>query len=403
MPDQIKNALIGIFVLSALAILGFSMLFLHPRVGDQEQTLLVRFANIDKISMGTRVTFAGRPVGEVIGIREIDAPRAEKYFGEHVYPYELTLVIDSTIRIYNSDEISLRTAGLLGERSVAITPRKPKRGIRLRRVESGDTLYATEAGSLEETFAEFNTFAEHAEEAFDAVLDMLEDIKESHLWENVGKTAENLSDITSALNSPEEWGEMLSNFRQVSDKAVALTDRITTSWDDVDETFGNMAVASEDLIAITSDGKEISSKAAKGEGTVGRLLAKDDVYLNLNSLLSKGQTVMDDINHYGILFHNDSHWQRLRARRMNLMQTLCTPQEFRNFFEDEINQISTSLCRVHNVMNKTSNCCCPETLMCDPQFVDVFAQLLRRVKALEENVSMYNQQVIDAKENACCR
>ncbi len=402
MPDQVKNALIGVFVISALAILVFSMMFLHPRVGDQEQVLKVRFSNIDKINVGTRVTFAGRPVGEVISIEEIDAPRTEKYFGEYVYTYELTLVVDSNITIFNSDEISLRTSGLLGERSVAITPHKPKRGIRLRRVQSGDILYATEAGSLEETFAEFNNFAEHAEEAFDAVLDMLEDIKQSNLWDNVGKTAENLNDITTALNSPDDWGDTLANFRSLSEKANSLADRVTTSWDDIDETFENMVVVSEDLVTITADGKEISGKTAKGEGTLGRLLAKDDMYLNLNSLMSKGNTLMDDINHYGLLFQNDAHWQRLRARRRNIMQELCTPQEFRNFFEDEINQITTSLCRVHNIMDDTA-CCCPGgSLMCDPDFVKVFAELLRRVKALEENVEMYNQQIIDAHEECCC-
>jgi len=222
MPDQVKNILIGVFVLAAIAIFTFTLLFLHPRLGDESQRLEVRFANIDKVSVGTHVTFAGRPVGEVIAVDVVDAPRAEKYFGDLVYPYSLKLAIDSNVHVYNSDEISLRTSGLLGERSVAITPRKPKRGIRLRRIEPGDVIFASEAGSIEETFAEFNDFAERAEEAFDALMDLVDDVKQHNLLENIGKTAENLADITGALNTPSDWSDTLANVRSFSEKLNTL-------------------------------------------------------------------------------------------------------------------------------------------------------------------------------------
>jgi phospholipid/cholesterol/gamma-HCH transport system substrate-binding protein len=63
MPDQAKNILIGIFVIVACAIIVFVLMFLHPSVGDESRLLRVRFANIDKITLGTRVNFAGKPVG----------------------------------------------------------------------------------------------------------------------------------------------------------------------------------------------------------------------------------------------------------------------------------------------------------------------------------------------------
>ncbi len=402
MPDQVKNALIGVFVVAALAILGFTLMFLHPRTSDEEQLLRVRFANIDKITVGTYVTFAGKPVGKVIQISEVESPRTEKYFGDKVYTYELLLAIDSKVHAYNSDEVSLRTSGLLGERSVAITPRKPKKGIRLRMVGTDDIIYATEAGSLEETFAEFNNFAERAEETFDALLDMLEDIKQHNLWEHIGKTAENLSDITTALNSPDDWSDMLSSFRSFADKVNTLADRVGDTWDNVDESFQNISKLSEDFVTVAANTKEITVKTAKGEGTLGHLFVKDDLYLRTSSLLTRADTLMDDINHYGILFQNDPGWQRLRARRANLLQTLRCPQEFANFFYDELDQINTSLSRVYHVLEGTTTCCPPEDLLGDCDFVKLFADLLRRIKALEENIEMYNQQLIDLHENGCC-
>jgi phospholipid/cholesterol/gamma-HCH transport system substrate-binding protein len=96
MADQFKNMMIGIFVLAAFAIIIFIMLFLHPNVGNEGKTLRVRFADIDKISAGTRVSFAGKPVGEVIRIDEVDKSERVDHDGI-VYVYELVLAIDSGV------------------------------------------------------------------------------------------------------------------------------------------------------------------------------------------------------------------------------------------------------------------------------------------------------------------
>ena len=117
--------------------------------------------------------------------------------------------------------------------------------------------------------------------------------------------------------------------------------------------------------------------------------------------MSKAETIMDDINHYGLLFNNDKGWQRLRARRMNLLVKLENPAEFYNFFNDEVNRISTSLSRVTSVLNDTYGFCAPPDLLCDPCFESVFADLLRRIEGLEENIKLYNQQLVSEREKCC--
>src|SRR5437762_3001518 len=118
MSDRIKNLLIGIFVFTAVGVITFMLMFLHPYIGDEKQILHVLFADIDKVNIGTRVLFAGKNVGEVTDIQEVKEAVDERieHFGD-IYAYELTLAIDSSIKVYNSDKILLRTAGLLGERS----------------------------------------------------------------------------------------------------------------------------------------------------------------------------------------------------------------------------------------------------------------------------------------------
>jgi phospholipid/cholesterol/gamma-HCH transport system substrate-binding protein len=363
MRDQFKNMMIGIFVISALAIIVFMIFFLHPYIGDEGVVLRVRFTDIDKVNVGTRVTFAGKAIGEVIEIiemQDVKNTRTEN-MGE-IYVFELKLGVDSNTRVFNTDKIFLRTSGLLGERSVAIDPEPLQPGQKLRLVNN-EIIYADQAGSVEETFTELRNVADRFNKVLDLAADALETLKGEKTWNNIASTIENINQISADL---------------------------VKNWNSVEDTIHNLATTTENA-------KQISGEIAKGQGTIGKLVSTDELYLNLSALLSKGQTIFDDINHYGLLFQNDKGWQRLRARRMNMLQKLRTPQEFRNFFNDELSQINTGIARVALVLDKTV--CCPPyaCLVDDREFQKVFAELYRKVGGLEESLKMYNIQVMEEK------
>lgn len=354
MNDHLKNILIGVFVIIAFSIIVFILMFLNPNVGDESTHLRVRFANIDKVTLGTRVTYGGKPVGEVVGIKEIKENIDQRNaHGGFVYVYELDLAVDSGVKVFNTDEVAAKTSGLLGEKSVVITPLPfdPKQPLR---VVNNEIIYATESGSVEETFKEFKELSDKIELALDGVIDLLDRVKKEKVVENAAASIANIRDITASINNKKEWSELLSNLHSIS------------------ETVKN------------------------GNGTVGRLLMADDLYLHAISVMNKAETLMNDVNHYGLLFHSNKQWQRLRARRLNLMQTLRTPQEFRNYFNDEVDQISTSLERITMLMEQTE-CECPcYALFENKDFTKVFAELMRRIGVLEEEIRMYNTQLVES-------
>lgn len=396
MADQLKNFIIGLFVVAALGIVMFILLFLHPSIGDERQVLHVRFADLEKVNVGTRVTFAGRPVGEVYQINDIENGREGPHddYG-HVYVYEVTLHIDSGIIVYDIDEISLRTAGLLGERSVAIMPMAAKPGQIPRRVTKEEILYAQELGSVEDAVREFKQVADKLDIVLDSAAQTLDDIHKEELVQHIAAVAENLSDITGALNKPDEWSAIVTNMQEVTAEVV---ERLPASWDTVDSTLAELHKSSSNVHTITDDAKKVVAHLGRGEGTLGRLFMRDDLYLSARSVMSKVETVADDVNHYGLLFTSDKGWQRLRARRLNLMNRLSSPQEFRNYFNDELDQITTSLSRVSMVLDKTDSCCngMYYRLLDDPLYSKVFAELLRRVHTMVESLELYNQQVMES-------
>ena len=402
MQDSAKNVIIGAFVIIAIGIVVFILMFLHPKVGDNGKTLHVRFTNIDKISKGTRVTFAGKPVGEVVSIEEVPDARIEQSFRKgDVYIYELTLNIDSSVDVYESDQISIRTSGLLGDRAIEITPEPVHEKEFLRPITAQEVIFAASPPSVEETLGNIQNVVGKIGRAFEGISGEINTLKKHKVIARIGKVAENLVDITSAINQPADLSESLKNIHATIAGVRELQESISNSWVQIDNNVQvgvqNFVSASDSLAKIGETGKAIIDKTSRGEGSLGKLLADDEFYLRLNATMHKAEIVADDINHYGLLFHLDKGWQRLRARRANLLQQLSKPQEFRNFFTDEVDNITTSLTRVSMVLQETEQAYGCDRVICTREFRKVFADLLRNVGGLEENLKLYNQQMEDMR------
>lgn len=386
MPASLKNILIGIFVIAAIGVIIFMLLFLHPSVGDNAKTLRVRFTDIDKVTVGTRVTFAGKPVGEVVSIEEIpEARTGRKSKHGDVYVYELVLKVDSGVDIFDTDEITLRTSGLLGERNIEINPLPLKPGEKLQNIEN-QVIYSEHTTSVEDTMKQIGELSKKFGTTLDDVHAMMEDIKREEVIKKLSASAQNVLDITNALNQPE-------NLRQTVENIHRLTEKALDSWKTVDETLDAFRTTASQAATFTDTANQMIEYARQGKGTLGQLVMGDDLYLRLKSIFHKGEVAMNDVNHYGILFHLDKRWQRLQASRLRLLEKLSCPDEFARYFNDEMDQISASLSRVSVVLNESE--CYPQSLLNNPKFTQRFSELLKRVENMEDSLKMYNEQVID--------
>jgi len=399
MGEQNKNLLIGIFIIAACTLLVMIILFLRPKVGDGKKTLYVRFANINKISIGTRVTFAGRPVGEVVEISEIYEARAQPTDSTgSIYYYQLTLKIDSSVVVYNTDEISLQTSGLLGEKSVAIIPRPPKPGVTPEAIAK-EPIYAESTDPLEHAFKEFADLADSAEEL----------LQEITCWfkENKDCISQTIASFEGTLHHTQTLIESINNQHLVDhvNTATEYFSKAMKQIDDAIETlqkenvFTNIGDMVRNFTSASISMDMIAQDIADGTGTLGKLITGDDMYLRVTSLLGKADTLMNDINHYGMLFHLNKQWQRTRLQRVNLLEALSTPQDFKNYFETEVSQINSSMSRIGMLINRAEQSPKKEEILSSDQFLKDFAELLRQADDLADNLRLYNEQLMEAKGN----
>lgn len=400
--DQMKTMLIGLFVIVGIGLLVGVILFLEPASGNREQVLFVRFSNINGINSGTRVLFAGRAIGEVSAIETI--PNARKQvineMGD-VYFYQLVLRIDSHIEVFNTDQVVVTTSGLLGEKSIEITPRIPPKGVIPQRVTDKTPIYAESIDTIESAFSQIHSLADTMEVAFAKLSDWID--------ENGGALGKAIRSFDGAMA---EASAVLSDVRksQVVEAAKAMIVSMTTTSNEIESTlkqmhqekiFDNVAVTMEHAKNIATNFDIISKEITEGKGTIGHLVMDSDMYLEVNSILTKANALMNDVNHYGLLFNLNKEWQRTRLKRATLLNALQTPQEFRAYFENEVDSINTAMARLSVLIERAENGPEREAIIKSRLFRDDFANLMRKVDMMLNNLKLYNEQLEEASYEEC--
>ncbi len=412
MPNKLKNVLIGVFVIASLVIAVLLIIFLDPSVGDGKKVLHVRFSNISGINDGTRVTFAGRPVGEVTHISEVKNARDERTdpLGR-VYFYQLTLKIDSRVEIYNTDEITVQTTGLMGEKTVAIIPKAASKGV-IPKPVTNQVLYANAIDPVENALTQISMVSKKVQSAVDNLNQWFVENREE-LSDAVAGFAATMTELDKVLLSVNKeklicaTTEAVNVLKNDLDLVYQMLDEAKDSnlVDKISVALENFAQASE---AFNIDGKQvlsnlrvISQDVVDGSGTLGKLIVSDDLYLWSTSIMSKANTLMNDLNHYGLLFQYDKGWQRTRTKRANLLDALDTPRGFCNYFETEVDSIQTALSRISILLEKAE---CPHAkrkIMGSERFKQDLRKLLREVDGLSDSIKLYNEGFTDTLDERC--
>jgi phospholipid/cholesterol/gamma-HCH transport system substrate-binding protein len=115
----------------------------------------------------------------------------------------------------------------------------------------------------------------------------------------------------------------------------------------------------------------------------------------VTSLFTKADTLMNDINHYGILFHLNKTWQRQRLQQITELNALSTPAAFRSYFEQEVQDVTLALSRLSLLLEKADQSPDKERIFENKQFAKDFAEFLREVNNLSKSVKEYNEQLVE--------
>ena len=392
MANQLKNMLIGLFVIIAGFLIIGIILFVKPSVGDGKQVLKVRFSNINGINIGTPVTYAGKTIGEVGDITQVVAAReqAVNEFGQ-VYPYLLTLKVDSSYTIFTTDEITVQTQGLLGEKYVAIIPKPLKAGQVSHIITSKDLIYADANDLLESAMNEISHLSQKFEDALNVII----------AWMN--KYGDTLGSAIHSLDGTiSEAGKTLKNFNDLGiiyDVKDAARNFANT-FEQIDQTLSQLRQDAffDHLSGVMCNVDQITGTIKDGKGTLGKIIQDDGLYLQVNALMARANLLISDINQYGLLFQYNHQWQRSRAQLIAETSRIKDAKEFQAYMDSQVNQINATLERMSLLTNRLST----EQLADSPKFRKKYAELMQQLNTIQDTIKLYNQELFDAQTKDIC-
>ena len=357
----------------------------------------MRFSNINGIGEGTRVLFAGKPVGEVTDVEEIlDARGQPSDELDRVYFYQLTIKVDSSVSIYTTDQLSIQTTGLLGEKSISINPVAPSKNTTPKLIGK-EPIYAKSSDPIETAFTELSQLADQMEGTF-RYLNTWLDKNGDNLASAVSSFKTTLDEAAKTLLAVNESG-LVHDAKDGIAAFASSMEKIDISLKEMQE--GKFFTHATQMVARLNDTsasvQKITDSLANGKGTIGKLIEEDGMYLRITALLSKADTMMNDVNHYGILFHLNKTWQRERLQKITLMSALDTPDAFKNYFEKEVGDVNMAMARLSMLIEKAQKSPQKQEIFKDKQFSTDFTEFLREIDNLADNVKLYNEQLLEAQ------
>ncbi|MBI3323479.1 MAG: MCE family protein [Candidatus Omnitrophica bacterium] len=221
-----REVKVGLFVFIAfvlLAVVIFSVSDFYTTQAQYTYPLRLRFNFVNGIEVGAPVRVSGVQVGEVRAVR-VYRDEANQQM-----QVELGARISRDAQLEEDSVAYINTLGLLGEKYVEIVPGTP--GARL--ISAGEILTGKDSVSTEKM----------VETGYHAVME--------------------LEKAVGAVNS-------------------VLGD--AQSQENIKRTLANSQEATQQLTIFLTQANAVMGKIARGEGTVGKLLAQDDLYQDLKEL-----------------------------------------------------------------------------------------------------------------------
>jgi phospholipid/cholesterol/gamma-HCH transport system substrate-binding protein len=299
MEARSQAAKVGLFVLLTGAAAYGIYRFVSPQVsGAEGYTVHAYIRDATGLATRSRVTIAGIPVGTLASIKlENGAAR-------------LDVKVRNDVVLYENATLGKKSASLLGESVVVLTPGEPPAP----KLRDGDEIrtMADDASPAEI----MNEVKQIADSVRDVASQLAKSIGTEQGGQNIRAILQNLAESTGALNQTirenrEVLGDILRNVdaitKNASPEMAQILENVRVVTQDVKElmaangrgepsghlrdTIDRLDEASRSLQSTLEHADSIAGRIDRGEGTIGKL-TKDD------ALINEVQGVAEGVNDY---------------------------------------------------------------------------------------------------------
>lgn len=277
MRDISTEIKVGMVVILAIVILLFSIVWIKDyQFGAKRIELVATFPQIGSLEIGDPVSVLGVDKGKVEAI-ELNGGRVL-----------ITLSLDNDVELKEDASITIANIGLMGERVVSITPGSLEKPYDISQPLYGeyDTGISEVFGMMGDVMTEVRSLIAALESTFG----------EKGEAENIRGLIGDLQELADNVNTFLEKNDEKIN-RTIADLSAGAN-KMRTFLDsnevELNESAVNLAEFSESVTELTNRLNTMTSKIEQGEGTIGKTLADDSLYLDLRNMVNNLDSLITD-------------------------------------------------------------------------------------------------------------
>jgi phospholipid/cholesterol/gamma-HCH transport system substrate-binding protein len=240
---------IGLFVLIGFIILIVFIFFLgsKEKLFSSTTQLKARFATVSNLRRGAEVDMAGINIGSV---QDIDLPRNAR----DSVTVTFKVLTDALKLIHTDSKATITTAGIIGDRLIVISMGSDSTPA----VQPGATLPGVAPQDFSKLFDTLTSVVSQLDSISIAATQVVRKISEGN-----GTIAHLLNDDALYRNT----NQMAANASETFAHAKAAIDHMTANFD-----------------RVTGNLNDVVDRINRGEGSLGKLITKDDLYDNVRKV-----------------------------------------------------------------------------------------------------------------------
>lgn len=286
MSKEIKTA---ILVIAALLLVIFGYNYLKGNnLLDKSKILYAKYDNVEGLAPSSQVTINGLPVGRVMSIDFADS--SGKLVVKFVVEKDFEFSNNSLARVYGG--------GLIGGKSLAIVPSYEKG----RNAKSGDTLPGEMGEGIMELVNERLTPLQNQVEKVigdtDSLLVNVNSVLDRDTRANLRDAIANFTVASREMKGiSKSVNGLLATNQEKFDRTITNLDKMSGNFASLSDSLSKIQMGAmvADLEKTIADFQELSNKLNSPEGTMGKLLNDDQLYLNLDRTANQMGDLLQDM------------------------------------------------------------------------------------------------------------
>ncbi len=273
---------VAIFLAFIIFIAGF--LFLKNTLFKTgTYTLLIEFNDITGLEPADMVSVSGLRIGKVDDF---------ELKGLKVF---VKISISPDVQLPTDSQAQIKSLGMVGEKFIDIRP-----GTSTNFLKDGDTLQGKSVGDFSDLTGSAEGLMLQAEDLLGNIKIAFENIFDARGQADLKETLAHLRSLSATLNN--NSGHIARTLMNIDSLSTNLSEILTARRGEVESSIKNFSEASNRLEGLTSkmdksmtSVQSLLAKIENEEGSVGKVIAKDDLYNDLRHLTAELDTLVQDL------------------------------------------------------------------------------------------------------------